>query len=85
MVGIAASKDFGLAPDGFKPFDVLEGCRSVIVLGAPFPREALSMDPPEYTELRNVYVSKMTAMAKDVAKRVKAAGYKAKDIGYALK
>ena len=26
VVGIAASKDFGLAPDGFKPTDVLTQC-----------------------------------------------------------
>ena len=37
VVGIAASKDFHLAPEGFKPSDNLEGCRSVIVLGASFP------------------------------------------------
>ena len=29
IVGIAASKDFGLAPEGFRPSDNLEGCISV--------------------------------------------------------
>ena len=33
VVGIAASKDFDLAPDGFKSTDVLPECRYVIVLG----------------------------------------------------
>jgi epoxyqueuosine reductase QueG len=80
VVGIAPSADFGFAQDGFKPTDVLECCHSVIVLGTAFPREALSLDPPEYTEIRNAMIAKMTEMAKKVAKQVKAAGYKAKDI-----
>ena len=42
VVGIAASKDFGLAPDGFKPTDVLPDCLSVIVLGATFSPEVLN-------------------------------------------
>ena len=29
VVGIAASSDFQFAPDGFKPTDVLEGCRAI--------------------------------------------------------
>ena len=36
VVGIATSKDFSLAPDGYKPTDVLPECLSVIVLGATF-------------------------------------------------
>jgi epoxyqueuosine reductase QueG len=81
VVGIAASKDFGLAPDGFKPSDNLEGCLSVIVLGAPFPQEALTtMSTVEYTEIRNAMLVKMTIIAKEVTKRIKAKGYKAKAI-----
>ena len=80
VVGIAAAKDFGLAPDGFKPTDVLEECLSVIVLGTPFSGEALTMDPPEYTALRNAMLTKMTDIAKSVAKRIKADGYKTKAI-----
>ena len=81
VVGISASADFGHAPDGFKPADVLENCRSVIVLGAAFSCEALSMNPPEYTELRNTFVTKATEMAKAIAKRItKESGYKAKAI-----
>ena len=52
VVGIAASKDFGLAPEGFKPSDNLEGCRSVIVLGTAFPKETLSNTSDEYTASR---------------------------------
>ena len=70
VVGIAASNDFTQAPDGFKPNDVMDGCLSVIVLGASFPPEALSMDPPEYTGLRNAFLTKMTDIAKVVAKRI---------------
>ncbi len=81
IVGIAAAKDFKLAPDGFKPSDNLEGCISVIVLGVPFPQKALSLNPPKYTELRNAMLTKMTGIAKDVAKRIiKDSGYKAKAI-----
>ena len=79
VVGIAAAQDFALAPDGFKPADVLEGCLSVIVLGAPFPPETLS-SVAEYTETRNAMLTKMTGIAKAVEKRIKADGCKAKAI-----
>jgi len=80
VIGIAAASDFASAPEGFQPSDVLEGCRSVIVLGVPFPPEALSLSAPEYTEMRNAILTKMTGIAKDVEKRIKADGYKAKAI-----
>jgi len=80
VAGIAAASDFGSAPAGFKPADVLEGCRSVIVLGVPFPREALELGAPAYTALRNAMLTRMTDIAKDAAKRVKAAGYSAKAV-----
>ena len=79
VVGIAASKDFGLAPDGFKPSDNLEECLSVIVLGATFPKEALN-NTADYTASRNAMLTKMTDIAKEVAKRIKADGYKSKAI-----
>ena len=79
VVGIAASKDFHRAPDGFKPTDVLEGCHSVIVLGATFPHEVLN-NTVEYTTCRNAMLTKMTDMAKTVAKQIKRDGYKAKEI-----
>lgn len=79
-VGIAASRDFASAPDGCKPSDVLEGCLSVIVLGVPFPPEALGLDAPAYTEMRNAIMTRMTALAKDVEKRIKADGHKAKAV-----
>jgi epoxyqueuosine reductase QueG len=79
VVGIAASTDFALAMEGFKPTDVLPECRSVIVLGATFPPEALN-DIAEYTASRNAMLSAMTDMAKEVAKRIKVAGYKSKAI-----
>jgi len=79
VVGIAASKDFGMAPDGFKPSDNMEGCLSVIVLGATFPQEALK-NTVDYTASRNAMVNTMTNMAKEVAKRINAGGHKAKAI-----
>jgi epoxyqueuosine reductase QueG len=81
VVGIAASKDFVLSPDGFKPSDNLPDCRSVVVLGVPSPQEALTtMNAAEYTEARNAIMSKMTEIAKEVEKRIKKAGHQAKAI-----
>ena len=82
LVGIAASKDFGLAPDGFKPADILPECLSVIVLGTTFPREVLN-DIAEYSSSRNAMLTLMTDMAKKVEKRIKADGYKTKVISAA--
>ena len=81
VVGIAASKDFGLAPNGFKPSDKLESCLSVVVLGTPFPQEALSVNFSEYTAIRNGTLQKMDSVAKEVAKQIKNKGYKATAIG----
>jgi epoxyqueuosine reductase QueG len=80
VVGIAASKDFNLAPDGFKPTDVFPDCISVIVFGSPFPQEALLADSVEYVVIRNAINEKMTGIAKSVAKQIKGDGYKACDI-----
>ncbi len=82
VVGIAAAKDFGMAPDGFKPADVLPQCRSVIVLGATFPPGVLS-DSAAYSASRNEMLGVMTEMAKAVAKRIKADGCKTKPISAA--
>ena len=79
VVGIASSKDFGSAPDGYKPTDVLPECLSVIVLGATFSPEVLN-DTADYTASRNSMLTAMTDMAKKVAKRIKTDGYKTKAI-----
>jgi epoxyqueuosine reductase QueG len=81
VVGIAASKDFELAPDGFKPSDKLEGCLSVVVLGTPFPQESLSVSLSEYTEIRNGMLEKMDSVAKETAKQIKGKGYQTMAIG----
>jgi len=82
VVGIADARDFGAAPEGFKPIDVLENCRSVVVLGAPSPPEVLN-DIAEYTASRNAMLTAMTSIAKEVAKRIKASGHKTKVISAA--
>jgi epoxyqueuosine reductase QueG len=79
VIGIAASRDFYLAPKGFKPSDNLEGCLSVIVLGATFPKKVLK-NTIEYTTSRNAMLTKMTDIAKEVAKRIKNDGYESKAI-----
>jgi epoxyqueuosine reductase QueG len=76
VVGIASSRAFSLAPDGFKPTDVLSECLSVIVLGATFSQEVLD-DIAKYTASRNAMLTAMTNMAKEVAKRIKTHGRKA--------
>jgi len=76
VVGIASSEDFGLAPEGFRPTDVLEGCRSVIVLGTPFPREAILDDSVEYIDIRNEVNRKINDVAAKVGKFIKKEGYK---------
>ena len=82
VVGIAASKDFGMAPDGFKPTDVMPECLSVIVLSAAFSPEVLN-DIVEYSASRNAMLTAMTNMAKKVEKRLKADGCKTKVISAA--
>jgi epoxyqueuosine reductase QueG len=79
VVGIAAAEDLALAPDGFKPVDVLPESLSVIVLGAALPKEVLD-DTDQYSASRNTMLTAMTNMAKVVAKRIKADGYKTKAI-----
>ena len=80
VVGIAAAKDFGLAPEGFKPSDNLEGCLSVIVLGAPVPQEAILKDPVGFIDIRNATNKKISDIAKEVTKQIIRKGYKAKAI-----
>ena len=81
VVGIAASKDFTLAPTGFKPSDSLEGCLSVVVLGVPLPKEAILKDTTiGFIDIRSELNEKMTDIAKNVAKQIKANGYKTKVI-----
>jgi len=79
VVGIASSDDLGSAPEGYRPSDVLEGCRSVIVLGVPFSKEAFS-DPYRYTEVRAGIIEMTNELVKEVAKRIKKDGYKVKTV-----
>jgi len=81
VVGIASSADFGSAPDGFRPSNVLEGCLSVIVLGSPFPQDAILNDPAKYIDVRNEMNEKMNEIAKEVASRIKDSGRKARAVG----
>ena len=81
VVGVAASKDFGFAPEGFKPTDVLNDCLSVVVIGVSSPQETLLKNSVEYTEIRNEMVKKMKTISEKVAKQIKGNGFKAKAIG----
>ena len=81
VVGIASSDDFTDAPDGFRPSDVLVGCRSVIIVGCPFTQESLLGTPAEYTDVRNAMFKRVDAIAKEVAKQIKKEGYRTKVLG----
>lgn len=82
VAGIAAAQDFVSAPAGFHPTDVLEGCRSVVVLGAPIAKEAiLKEDTVGFIDLRTALSKRMDAVAKEVAKQIRKAGYQVKTVG----
>jgi len=81
VIGIAASKDFGSAPDGYKPTDVLPECLSVIVFGSPVPREAILKDDPiGFIDVRNAVNKKVNGVIKKTEKWLKSQGYKARAI-----
>jgi len=82
VVGVASSSDFGSAPHGFGPTDVLPECLSVIVLGVSFSPETLN-DTAKYSTSRNTMLTSMTDIAKKVAKRIGVDGYKTKAISAA--
>gem|GEM_PF-522074 len=82
VVGIAAASDFGAAPEGYKPTDALEGCVSVIVLGAPIPRESvLKENMVGFIDIRSALNKDLKAAAQQVAKQIKVAGYQSRAIG----
>ena len=82
IVGIAQIDDFIKAPKGFNPTDALPDCHSVIVLGGTFsPEDYKSVD--KYSATRNAMLSKMTEIAKRLAKRLKKEGYNTKAISAA--
>ena len=82
VAGIAAASDFYLAPEGYKPTDALEGCVSVVVMGAPIPREAvLDDDMLGFIDIRSALNKELKDAAKQVAKQIKAAGYRSRAIG----
>ncbi|MCL2691520.1 MAG: 4Fe-4S binding protein [Candidatus Bathyarchaeota archaeon] len=81
VVGIAVSKDFSSAPEGFKPTDVLAECLSVIVLGVSVPQEAiLKDDSVGFIDVRNAINKEINDIAKDLEKWIKGQGYKSKVI-----
>jgi len=80
LIGIASAHSFTGAPEGSRPIDKLQNCNSVIVLGSPFPQEAILKSTVEYTEIRHGMVGKMDEIAETVAKQIKKEGYKVKVI-----
>lgn len=82
VAGIAAAKDFNLAPEGYRPIDALPGCVSVVVLGAPIQQDAVfKADLLGFIELRNALNKELKDAAKRVAKQIKASGYQTRAVG----
>ena len=82
VAGIAAACDFIHAPEGYHPTDALPGCVSVIVLGVPIPEEAvLNEDMLGFIDIRSALNKDLKEAAKQVAKQIKAAGYRSRAIG----
>ena len=79
--GIAAAQAFVSAPAGFHPTDALPGCQSVVVLGVPFPQEAILDERIEYIDVRNAVNKRLNEAAKALAKRIRQAGYQVRDVG----
>jgi len=81
VVGVAAAESFGAAPEGYRPADALEGCRSVVVLGAAVPREAILKESTiGFIDIRNAVNAKISDAAKAVAKWLKKEGCKARAV-----
>jgi epoxyqueuosine reductase QueG len=80
IVGITNVGDFSSAPEGFRPFDYMEECVSVIVLGCAFFEKALLKTPDLYKEKAGEATQKVENAANALMKQIKRKGYKAKSI-----
>lgn len=76
MAGISPVGRFTDARPGHGPVDRLAGCRSVIVVGSPFPPELITTDMTVYTRVRNATTSQMRDIAERVANRMTGEGYR---------
>jgi epoxyqueuosine reductase QueG len=83
IVGIANVGDFSSAPEGFRPFDYMDECISVIVLGCAFSEGALLNIAVEYKEAAGEVTKKVEKAATEMMKQIKQNGYKAKSISSA--
>lgn len=81
VTGIASAISFEKAAPGFGSIDKLKSCRSVIVVGCPFPEESIFKPTPEYTDIRNHTVKKVNEIAAIMAKSIRKMGYDTKVIG----
>ncbi|NPV92474.1 MAG: epoxyqueuosine reductase [Firmicutes bacterium] len=60
---IAPVERFGDAPEGFRPTDIVKGCRSVIVLAARFPASTISgSSQAAYTFVRHRMIDKLDSI-----------------------
>lgn len=78
VAGISPVERFVNERPGHGPADRLAVCRSVIVVGSPFPRNLLWMDQTEYTRTRREMSSRVRDVARRVEEHLLEAGYKAK-------
>ena len=75
LCGIAPSERFADAPPGFHPSDVMEGCKSVIVVAVEFPISTLhSSSQAAYTFVRNKLVDKVDTITCQAAAELEKLG-----------
>lgn len=81
IVGIAPVERFAQSPMGHSPVDLLDACKSVIVLAGVLPQHTLDKDTFTYTAIRNGMVEKMNSAAITLTKYLRKSKFTAKSIG----
>jgi epoxyqueuosine reductase len=82
LCGIAAADRFAAAPEGYRPADVLPGCRSVVIVARRFLRSTLSAESTiPYTVIRNYLSGEMDRLSIELAYYLESLGAKAVPTG----
>lgn len=78
LCGIASAERFYDFPEGFGPQDIMEDCKSVIVVAMEFPKSCLSCKiQSPYTFVRNTMVKRVDDLTFDIAFKLEKMGIKA--------
>jgi epoxyqueuosine reductase len=74
LCGIASVESFADAPSGFHPKDVVEDCKSVIVMASRFPVSTLTASPAAYTFVRHRLVDKLDSITFQLSSELESLG-----------